>query len=185
MKALPLAILMSLFLCPQIALAKDKKETNEKKSYSQEEFEEEVHKRVKAKILALRGNKLVDFSKGLLEKERVLRIKDLDVGNREKALSLQASSFEKRLKEFQESQSNLIACIDQQDKQKKDRVTHMVDVISGMKPAKAAEVLSVQDSEISVQILSMLEAVKVSKIFNLMDKEISARLQKQYLLMKK
>jgi len=58
-------------------------------------------------------------------------------------------------------------------------------MISNMKPDKAASVLSVQDSEIAVQILQMIDPKKASKIFNFMDKEVSAKLQKQYLQMKK
>ena len=61
----------------------------------------------------------------------------------------------------------------------------MVEVISGMKPQNAADVLAIQDPELSVRILSLLESQKTSKIFNLMDKEVSARLQKQFLQMKK
>ena len=61
----------------------------------------------------------------------------------------------------------------------------MVEIISGMKPVMAGNVLSVQDSDIAVKILSELPAMKISKIFNSMDKEISARLQKQYMNMKK
>jgi flagellar motility protein MotE (MotC chaperone) len=54
-----------------------------------------------------------------------------------------------------------------------------------MKPQKAAELLSVQDSDISVKILELIKPERASKIFNLMDKEVSARLQKQYLNMAK
>ncbi len=54
-----------------------------------------------------------------------------------------------------------------------------------MRPEKASQLLSVQGAEISVQILSEIDEKKASKIFNLMDKEISARLQKQYLDMKR
>jgi flagellar motility protein MotE (MotC chaperone) len=54
-----------------------------------------------------------------------------------------------------------------------------------MKPDKAAEVLSVQESDIAVRILQAIDSKKASKIFNFMDKEISAKLQRQYLLMKK
>lgn len=61
----------------------------------------------------------------------------------------------------------------------------MVEVVSNMKPQKASDLLSSQESEISVRILSELDPLKASKIFNLMEKEISARLQKQYLHMRK
>ena len=54
-----------------------------------------------------------------------------------------------------------------------------------MRAAKAAEILSVQESDLTVQILGKLPPEKVSKIFNLMEKEVSARLQKQFMSMKK
>ena len=58
-------------------------------------------------------------------------------------------------------------------------------MIANMKPVKAADVLSVQDSLISVKILEQIDPKRASRIFNLMDKEVSARLQKQYLNMQK
>ena len=61
----------------------------------------------------------------------------------------------------------------------------MVSVVSGMKPQTAANLLSQQDPSISVKILGMLDAVQVAKIFNLMEKEVSAKLQKQYMTLKK
>ena len=63
------------------------------------------------------------------------------------------------------------------------RVKQLVSVISNMRPQKAAELLSVQESQISVKLLQKIDPEKASKIFNLMDKEVSARLQKQYLNM--
>ena len=61
----------------------------------------------------------------------------------------------------------------------------VVEVISGMRPQNAADLLSVQESDLAVKILGQLDPAKVSKIFNLMDKEISAKLQKQFMTMKK
>ena len=51
--------------------------------------------------------------------------------------------------------------------------------------ASAADILAIQDPDLSVRILAELDSTKMSKIFNLMDKEVSARLQKQFLQMKK
>ena len=63
------------------------------------------------------------------------------------------------------------------------RINQLVEVISNMKPAKAAEILSVQEAQISVKIIERIDPSRASKIFNLMEKEVSARLQKQYLNM--
>jgi flagellar motility protein MotE (MotC chaperone) len=54
-----------------------------------------------------------------------------------------------------------------------------------MKADKAAQVLAIQDPEITMKILGKLESKTVSRIFNLMDKEISARIQKQFMTMKR
>ena len=89
------------------------------------------------------------------------------------------------MSEFESVKSGIIGCLDKNQEQKNSRISKVVEVISNMKPVKAAEILAVQDSDISVNILSKLDPTKASKIFNLMDKEISARLQKQYLDMKK
>ena len=94
--------------------------------------------------------------------------------------------FRSKIKLFRDEQDKVIGCVRDNEKDaSKKRIDHIVKVISGMKPANAAEVLTVQDSGISVQIISKLNPEKVSKIFNLMDKEISARLQKSYINMKK
>ena len=69
-------------------------------------------------------------------------------------------------------------------KKQKERMSRLVKVIGGMSPKKAAEQLSIQESELAVQILGALDPAKTSKIFNLMKKEISSGLQKQYMLMK-
>ena len=88
-------------------------------------------------------------------------------------------------KDFLKDQNRILGCINENAKKVEDRIRHIVRIISGMRPNVAAQVLSVQDAGLSVKILGMLEPVKVSKIFNLMDKEISARLQKQYMTMKR
>ena len=104
---------------------------------------------------------------------------------REEFLVVNQKHFEKRVKDLLQEQGKILGCMDANKKKESDRVRHMVRVISNMKPNNAAQVLSVQDANITVVILGMLDPIKVSKIFNLMDKEISARLQKQYLTMKK
>ena len=120
-----------------------------------------------------------------MEKERDLNIRDDVLNQREQSIKLSAADLAKKVSDFESRQSKLISCLDGVDKQKKDRVRHMVDTISGMKPQSAADLLSVQEAELAVEILAALESAKVSKIFNMMDKEISARLQKQYMTMKK
>jgi flagellar motility protein MotE (MotC chaperone) len=84
-----------------------------------------------------------------------------------------------------EKQKEFLGCIDTLKAEEDKRVTQMVEIISTMKADKAAQVLSIQDQELTIKILGLLDSRMVSKIFNLMDKEISARLQKQFMTMKR
>ncbi|MBT3586860.1 MAG: hypothetical protein HN509_18255 [Halobacteriovoraceae bacterium] len=120
-----------------------------------------------------------------MKKEEELKISQLALKKKEEQLVINEKDFTRKVSGFNGDQQKVLGCIDASDKKQSKRVEHMVEVISGMKPVSAAQVLSVQDADISVKILGLLEPKKVSKIFNLMDKEISARLQKQYMTMKK
>lgn len=128
---------------------------------------------------------LVDFSKELLEKEEAIKVKELNLQKQEEQLKLNTADFQKKVVEFQDAQKKFLGCVDSQKETADKRVSQMVDVIAGMKPQSAADVLAVQDPDLSVRILGMLDSQKASKIFNLMDKEVSAKLQKQFVEMKK
>lgn len=155
------------------------------KVYSEEEFKKALDAAVDAKVRRVSGSQMVDFSKELLQREEMIKVKELEVKKQDEQLKLNMADFEKRVKEFQDTQKKFIGCVDEQDQKAQKRVTQMVDVISGMKPQSAANLLSVQETDIAVKILGQLDPIKVSKIFNLMDKEISAKLQKQFMTMKK
>lgn len=157
----------------------------EKRNYTEEEFKKAVMAEVEKIMKRAGSSHLIDFSKELLDKEEVLKIKELNLQKENDQLKSNVNDFQKKVIEFQDSQKKFLGCIDSQNDKIEKRITQMVEVISGMKPQSAADVLSVQDPDLSVRILGQLEAQKASKIFNLMDKEVSARLQKQFLQMKK
>ncbi|GAB4411396.1 MAG: hypothetical protein OHK0056_15300 [Bacteriovoracaceae bacterium] len=157
----------------------------EGKTYTQEEFDKAVKEKVEEQLKKVHKDNLVTFSTELLKREEELKLKEMELKKREEQVGLNNADLTNKIKEFQEKQNKLIGCMDEIDNQKKRRIDHMVDAVSGMRPQNAADVLSVQEAEIAVQILGQLPSDKVSKIFNLMEKEVSARLQKQYLSMKK
>lgn len=173
-----LFLLCLLFLVPSFAVEKDAP-INKKK------FSEAVDKEVEKRMLRLGQKTIVKLSQELLKKEEKLDLKYLELEKKEEQLKINIRQFESRIKEFQKRQSKFIGCLDDIDQKKNKRVGHIVDIISNMRPANASDVLSVQDTEVSVQIIGLLNATKLSKIFNKMDKEISARLQKQYMSMKR
>ncbi len=180
-------IVISILALSIYAVAKDDKtETKSSgKTYTEQEFHDAVLDEVRKRMLKLGRKEIVDFSKELLNKEHALKLREMGIEKKEQELEISKKDLNKKIEEFQKRQSKLLACLDEVDQKRKKRVQHMVEAISGMRPNSAADILSVQDAEIAVQILGMLDAVKVSKIFNKMDKEISARLQKQFMTMKK
>lgn len=189
MKKIGLMLLLCGVIGIAIAATEAKKveapKADNKRNYTEEEFKKAVDEEVTKQMKKAGASHLVDFSKELLEKEEGIKNRELEVKKQEEELKLSKSDFQKKVVEFQDSQKKFLGCIEDQKESTDKRVSQMVEVISGMKPQSAADVLAIQDPELSVRILAMLEAQKASKIFNLMDKEISAKLQKQFLQMKK
>jgi flagellar motility protein MotE (MotC chaperone) len=156
-----------------------------KKTYTEEEFKKAVFEEVKQKVESIKNKSVSDLTKELLDKEEKLRLREIDLIKQQDAIRVSEADIAKRYAELSEKQKNFIGCVEKNNDESKARIGQLVDMVSNMKPDKAASVLAVQDSDISVQILQMIDPKKASKIFNFMDKETSAKLQKQYLLMKK
>ncbi|MBI2522142.1 MAG: hypothetical protein HYV97_17115 [Bdellovibrio sp.] len=156
-----------------------------KREYTAEEFHKALLEEVEKVLVKTKQEKFVEITKELLNKEQEFKVQTLALEREREQLDMNKREFEKKVQAFFSLQQKLLGCLESQDSLKDKRIDHMVDVVSNMKPDSAAQLLSAQEVELAVSILGKLDAVKVSKIFNLMDKEISARLQKQYLNMKK
>jgi flagellar motility protein MotE (MotC chaperone) len=155
------------------------------KTYTEEEFHKRVAEEVRKKVDTVKNKTVAELTKELLDKEEVLRLRAIELIKRDDQLKVNGAELEKRIKVFEARQQDVLGCAEKNEQDLKNRVTQQVDVVSNMQPAKAAQLLSVQEPDIAVRILQMLDPKKASKIFNLMDKEVSARLQKQYLNMKR
>jgi flagellar motility protein MotE (MotC chaperone) len=155
------------------------------KTYTEQEFVKKVSEEVIKKVDTIKNKSVSELTKELLDKEEKLKLRELELQKKQDALVISENELSKKYFDLNQKQRNFIGCVDKNEDESRARIGQLVDMVSNMKPQKAAEVLSVQDSEIAVKILQMIDAKKASKIFNFMDKEISAKLQKQYLLMKK
>jgi flagellar motility protein MotE (MotC chaperone) len=155
------------------------------KTYTEEEFIKKVSEEVKKRVDTIKNKSVSDLTKELLDKEEKLKLRELEFQKQQDQMRVSESDISRRYAELTEKQKNFIGCVEKNEEDSRARIGQLVDMVSNMKPQKAAEVLSVQDSEIAVKILQTIEPKKASKIFNFMDKEISAKLQKQYLLLKK
>jgi flagellar motility protein MotE (MotC chaperone) len=165
---------------------KEIKATNaSEKIYTQKEFDESLNKKLLEEVQKIKKTGLVELTQSILNREQALLEKEEQLKQKEMEFSYQVKDFETRISSFEKQQKEFLACNQRVEKDAGVRVTKMVDVISTMKPDKAAALLATQEPELAVKILSQLESQKTSKIFNLMDKEKSAQLQKMYLDMKR
>ena len=158
---------------------------SEKRTLTESEITKMINEEVLKKMERINEKNIIGFSRNLLHKEEELNDFETRLKRKEEKLKINQKELSEKIGQFIDKQKKFIGCIDNVEKNKRKRVGHLVEIIAGMKPKMAGNVLSVQDSDIAVEILSELPAVKMSKIFNSMDKEISARLQKQYMNMKK
>ena len=182
-----LILILAIVIMPTFLFSAESTENDfsKKKKYTEKEFRDELKTEVKRILKKMGRKEIVTFSEELLKKEDLLILQELSLKKREEELTFNIKGFNKGIVQFEKKQNRILGCLEDQEKEQKKRIVHMVDVVAGMKPANAANLLSVQDANITVNILSRLNPAKVSKIFNVMDKEISARLQKQYMTMKK
>ncbi len=155
------------------------------KTYSEEEYLKKVAEEVRKRVDDIKNKSVTELTKELVDKEEALRLRAVELTKREDQLKINGAELEKRIKSFEERQHGVLGCVEKNDEEARGRLAAQVDVVANMQPAKAAQLLSVQEPDIAVRILQMLDPKKASKIFNLMDKEVSARLQKQYLNMKR
>jgi flagellar motility protein MotE (MotC chaperone) len=159
--------------------------SSQAKTYTEEEFVKKVNEEVKKKVDTIKNKSVSELTKELLDKDEKLKLRELELQKQQDQIRASEGDISKRYAELSEKQKSFIGCVEKNEEDSKARIGQLVDMVSNMKPQKAAEILSVQDAEIAVKILQTIEPKKASKIFNFMDKEISAKLQKQYLLMKK
>ncbi|MBF0362644.1 MAG: hypothetical protein HQK49_16610 [Oligoflexia bacterium] len=153
--------------------------------YSDEEIRNLINKEVDKRIDRYKPSEMAKLSKEFMKMDSEMKEKEQKLKTREEQLSFNEKELSKKILEFEKTQEKVLGCMDQNNRESEERINRIVSVISEMRPQMAAEVLSVQDPNIAVKIISMIDPNKASKIFNLMDKEISARIQKQYLNMKK
>ena len=157
--------------------------SKDEKKYTQKDFDKKVAEEVERQISIVKKKSITQITKELLEKERELKKKSEQLSMREEQISLNEKSLLRKIGEFEDVKTKIIGCIDENKRSESLRIKQLVSVISNMRPQKAAELLSVQETDISVKLIERIDPQKASKIFNLMDKEVSARLQKQYLNM--
>jgi flagellar motility protein MotE (MotC chaperone) len=177
-------MLLSCLIFAHISFASESGKPAEKK-YTEEDFVKQVAEEVRKKVDTIKAKSVTDLTKELITKEESLKLRELELQKREDQIKVLETELQNKIKKFNSEQELVLGCMQKNEDDLKSRVSQQVEIVSNMQPAKAAQLLAVQDPDIAVRILQLLDPKKASKIFNLMDKEVSARLQKQYMNMKR
>ncbi len=151
------------------------------KIYTQEEFDQ----RLSQEIEKIKKTSVVELTENLMQKQRELEQKEIKIRAMQDELQHSQKDLENRIAEFDKEQEEFLGCIVRNKDEINSRVKRLVEVISNMSAGKAADLISVQDPAVTLQLLPLLDTTKAAKIFNAMDKEKSAELQKLYIDMKK
>lgn len=158
----------------------EKKSDEKKGTYTEEQF----YEKLKQEVAKIKKTSVVEMTQDLIGREQKVVQREEELLRREEEIKNVGAELEKKIVEFDARQKQFLGCVQKNENDEKLRVKKMVEVVSNMSPAKAAQLIETQESDISVRILSQLDNLKAAKIFNVMNKEKSAQLQKQYLLMK-
>jgi len=127
--------------------------------------------------------KLEAVAKALQEKEQNLAAMEVRLQEWEQRLALQEESVKERVAEFKTLTAKNDVYQKEQEKRRKIVEERLKKTFETMKPQKAAEVLTVMDDALAVELLLALKAKNVASIFDKMDSNkammLSTKLAKQ------
>ncbi len=87
-----------------------------------------------------------------------------DLDRREQAITELEAKLDQRVKELAALEANLKTMLDQAQKTKDEKLRHLIDVYTNMKPKQAAEVLETLDERIAVKILAGMKGRQAGEI---------------------
>ncbi len=87
-----------------------------------------------------------------------------ELDRREQAITELETKLDQRVKELAALEANLKTMLDQAQKTKDEKLKHLIDVYTNMKPKQAAEVLETLDERIAVKILAGMKGRQAGEI---------------------
>lgn len=118
---------------------------------------------------SLRREKVENIAQALIDRETRIEEKEVLLREWERRLSVQEKSVKERVAEMQrliDEQNNYEEMLQERQKKVEER---LVKTFETMKPKKAAEVLTVMDDVLAVELLMAMKANKVATILDKMD----------------
>ncbi len=112
---------------------------------------------------------------GSLERETLLR-KQEELDRREQALSALEDEIDAKLVRLQELEASISRMLEEAREVMDEKLKHLIDVYSNMKPKQAAEVIETLDEDIAVKILAGMPGRVAGEILSNVQAEKAAQL---------
>lgn len=112
----------------------------------------------------------------LSEEWQALRQRQEEVQRREQTLQALEQELDAKLIRLQELEKRIQAMLEEADVLKDEKIKHLVDVYSNMKPRQAASALAALEEPVAVKILSGMRGRNAGEILSFVDAEKAARL---------
>jgi flagellar motility protein MotE (MotC chaperone) len=112
----------------------------------------------------------------LSEEWQVLRQRQEEVQRREQTLQALEQELDAKLIRLQELEKRIQAMLEEADVLRDEKIKHLVDVYSNMKPRQAASALAALEEPVAVKILSGMRGRNAGEILSFVDAEKAARL---------
>lgn len=115
---------------------------------------------------------------GVLDWQELGKRKD-ELDRREQAIADMEAKLDQRVKELATLEASLKTMLDQAQQTKDEKLKHLIDVYTNMKPKQAAEVLETLDERIAVKILAGMKGRQAGEILTGVSAKKAATLSEQ------
>ncbi|QLA17939.1 MotE family protein [Desulfolutivibrio sulfoxidireducens] len=115
---------------------------------------------------------------GVLDWQELAKRKE-ELDRRERAISDLESKLDQRVKELAALEATLKTMLDQAQQTKDEKLRHLIDVYTNMKPKQAAAVLETLDERIAVKILAGMKGRQAGEILTGVSAKKAATLSEQ------
>ncbi len=118
----------------------------------------------------------MSFFNKLGERKRELDLREAELGKLEEELQKQRVELDEKIKQLEATRDQIARVLKGRVENDQERVTKLVEVYSGMKPAQAAKVMETINEDLAVQVLDRMKKKSAAAILNVMNADKAQRL---------
>lgn len=118
----------------------------------------------------------LSFFNKLSERKKELDLREAELNRLEEELQKQKVELDEKIKQLESTRSQIAQTLKGRVENDQAKVSKLVEVYSGMKPAQAAKVIETINEDLAVQILDRMKKKSAANILNVMNADKAQRL---------